>query len=123
MTYFISDSTYGFVYSYTEYYKNLPYLIYYLSPSYVSTYILLEIHKKHLSQEQLIGISCGSAAIFFLMLTIIFLIIEKKQRLKNIDYDFSILSEEEINKLNEIEKIDEISSKCEDSSYDIDFWL
>lgn len=56
------------------------YIIYSLSPLFVPTYLELDIHKKKMSNENLIGIVCGSVAAFFLIVYIIFLIVRKKKK-------------------------------------------
>lgn len=56
------------------------YIIYSLSPLLVPTYLELDIHKKKMSNENLIGIVRGSVAAFFLIVYIIFLIVRKKRR-------------------------------------------
>lgn len=50
------------------YYKYEPYIINYLSPTYIYIPISIQIdfNKKSISSEQLIGIVCGSVSIFFL---------------------------------------------------------
>ena len=62
-----------------NYQTYLPYIIYYLSPIYVEqTFLLNLIKKKTISPEQLIGVSCGSASVFFLVLGIVICFIKKK---------------------------------------------
>lgn len=67
-----------------EYYTYKPYIIHFLSPTYIPT-ILLEVKfpKKSLSQSQLIGIVCGSAAVFFFTLGLIIMIQQKKNEIKS----------------------------------------
>lgn len=67
-------------------YKNFPCAIYFLPQTLIKTGILLqmEVRKKTITKEQLIGIVCGSAAGFFLILALIVFIIQRKNR--TIDY-------------------------------------
>lgn len=52
-----------------------PYIIYFLSPSYLPTIITFSIMKeKSLTKEQLIGMTCGSVATIFLILYICIMI-------------------------------------------------
>ena len=65
----------------TNYYDYFPYIIYYMSPSYIQTMISLKVAKKRgLTQEQLIGVTCGTASVFFLILGIIILVIQKRNQ-------------------------------------------
>ena len=60
-------------------YYYFPYIIYSLSPSYIVTnYVLLINSNKKISPENFIGIVCGSVAVFFSILSIIIIIIRKK---------------------------------------------
>ena len=88
--------------------------------------------KRGLTKEQLIGICCGSASIFFFTLGIIISIIKKKKqdRMKYLDIDdLSYSSEIDVNKV-EIEEnkifdkeIVQIDQKKDDSENDLLFWL
>lgn len=57
-------------------------LIYYLSPSYSPVIVTVEktLIKKRITQEQLIGVVCGSAAVFFLILSIIAFVVRRIKR-------------------------------------------
>ena len=72
-------NTYIMVVTQRNYQTYLPYIIYYLSPYYVEqTFSFNLIKKKVISPEQLIGVSCGSASVFFLVLGIVICFIKKK---------------------------------------------
>ena len=46
------------------FYSYFPYIIFYLSPTYVSSYIILNINKKRtITGEQLIAMVCGSVSV------------------------------------------------------------
>lgn len=64
----------------TKLFEYIPYIIAYLSPSYVEIKISIDMNKnkKRITQEQLIGVVCGSVAGFFVILSIIILILQKK---------------------------------------------
>lgn len=84
--------------------RYFPYVIAYLSPSYLPLMLPIdkEIVKKHLSQGQLIGLVFGSTAVFFLILAIIILAIQKRSQHYSADlsdiYYFSDDEDEEIMK-------------------------
>lgn len=68
--------------SYSEFHKNFPYVILSLSPSFVPSYFAVEVARSSkISPEKLIGITCGSTAGFFIILSIIFLVFQKRQRI------------------------------------------
>lgn len=95
--------------------------------TYTQTYILisLNIKKKAISKEQLIGIVCGCTAAFFLILYIIIFIFKKKRKylLSNDDYSFSISDENiENTKINKESQNQNIQSPS-DNENDLDFWL
>lgn len=71
-------------------------MIYFLSPSYVPTYLSIIINeKKGISREQLIGVVCGTTAVFFGVLGIIIMIIKReRQKKKKLNDDISFSSEE-----------------------------
>lgn len=64
----------------TKLFEYIPYIIAYLSPSYVEIKINIDMNKnkKRITQEKLIGVVCGSVAGFFVILSIIILIRQKK---------------------------------------------
>lgn len=97
MSYIENEGTYALVASETNYVGYFPYIIYYLSPSFVAKYITIPIPKKQkISQEQLIGIVCGSASVFFLILGITIRAVRKKKQEESFDiYDFSYSENEE----------------------------
>ena len=62
----------------SEYQLYRPYIIYYLSKTYVHSYFQIElIKKKKLTGEQLIGIVCGTVSNFLIVLYIIIFIYRK----------------------------------------------
>ena len=70
--------------SYTVSY--FPYIIHYLSPYYSPIIIPLDLTiKNRITKEQLIGVVCGSTAVFFFVLGIIIFVIRRKTQ---IIYDF-----------------------------------
>ncbi|KAK8898205.1 hypothetical protein M9Y10_000480 [Tritrichomonas musculus] len=76
-------------------YSCFPYVIQFLSPSYVPTYIKLIIRPpKGQNSSQLIGIVCGSAALFFSTLGIVIILIRKKNEMKMILSDEFYISDE-----------------------------
>lgn len=107
-------------------YKYFPYIIHYLSPTYVASYIGIKPEKKRkISPEQLIGIVCGSVSVVFLILAIIILVIRKMYENKFVYDDFSFSSdydEEECEKEQEIMQNNANNISDNDKS-DIDFWL
>ena len=87
------ENTYVIVSAETNYYSYFPYIIRFLSPSYVETYISInKIIKKTITQEQLIGITCGSASVFFLVLGVIILFIRHRNESKQIYDEFEDIS-------------------------------
>lgn len=106
-----------------------PYIIHYLSPSYVPSYIPFLIRKARITAEQLIGIVCGTTAIFFFILYIIIRIVNKSYK-QNDNLYWTILGEfiDDLDKGKENLKSQERDlsndDKNEDSSdYDLDFWI
>lgn len=81
------------------------------------------INPKHkITGDQLIGITCGSASVFFIILTAIILIVRKKNKI--ITYsDFSI-SSFEVTDENKDVKVEDIK-KCnyDSDESDLDFWI
>ena len=105
----------------SHYQYNLPYIIFFYSPSYTITYIPFQVKSKVLTKEQFIGIVCCSTFVFFSILTVIILVLRRKY-IVNSDFDFSIESEN-LSKVEEENQEDKNYSS--DNSYDddIDFWL
>lgn len=105
----------------------LPYIIYYLSPSYVPSYLMFPVKRKLISKEQLIGITCGSATAFFFILFIIIKIVKGGHMNDPFYYDYSISTEDMIDnvkdeKKQESEKL--VDEKNESSTNeDMDFWI
>lgn len=79
LSYISDQNTYSFVSSFSEVHKKFPYIIFSLSPSLIPTYLIFDfVHSSKISQGKLIGLVCGSVAAFFLILSIIILIIQKQ---------------------------------------------
>lgn len=92
-------------------YRLFPYIIYYLSPTYIKTGILLEknVRKKTITQQQLIGVVCGSVAAFFLLLAVIIFIVQRKNRIHEIYDEVEWFSSESGDETDEhTQEIDEI---------------
>ena len=108
----------------SHYQYNLPYIIFFYSPSYTITYIPFPIKSKFLTQEQLIGIVCVSVSVFFFILTVILLLMKKKYKV-NSDIDFSLLSDgpEKIEEENMEDKNIHKYSSDNSNDDDINFWL
>lgn len=61
----------------------LPYITYSLTQSFYQTFVQFDVpKKKSLTPEKLIGISCGSVGVFFIILTIVILVYRKKKEIK-----------------------------------------
>ena len=88
------------------------------------SYFQIEIiHKKTISREQLIGIVCGSAAGFFLLIYIIIFINRKKNHL-NGTYLWTESEEINPNEKDEQKTDKNINDKSLSSeNFDLDFWL
>lgn len=101
-----------------------PYIIHYYSPTYIIEYIQLDLQlKEKMSREKLIGIVCGSCALFFIVLYIIIYSIRRKN--KHIDISISLsysTSSLTANNDEEIE-IEKNRSITDLSESDINFWL
>lgn len=106
-----------------------PYIIYFYSPTYVRIDLLLFIDNRNrrITPEKLIGITCGSAAIFFFILALIIFIIQKKNEIKNISDSFSISSEysndKDINDANNNYNNENSQKSTSSNEGDIDFWI
>ena len=109
-----------------DYQYFFPYVIHSFSPNYVIYYysFALSVNNK-LTSEQLIGISCGSAAFLFLFLFVIITVIRRRNLLNNqssFTYSsssssfFDKLKQEELNRNNDNEITDKefIQSSNED---------
>lgn len=129
LSYISELGTYSFVYSKANDFY-FPYIIKYYSPSYQPTYILIPVHKKkHLTKEQIIGITCGAAAIFFSIFTIIILFLKKKYIVKDYLLDYSessgnviIKNKGEEKESKEVTHVN-INNNKDDSDIDLDFWI
>ena len=93
------------------YYKYEPYIIYYLSPTYIYIPISIQIdfNKKSISSEQLIGIVCGSVSIFFLIVSLIIFIqrkIKSNKYILNSGFSIDESSDQKINESINEYKID-----------------
>ena len=81
MSYNQEFNTYFYVLTSSDFHFYMPYIIYSFSPSYVKTYYVIQIKPKNiLTQEKLIGIVCGTIALFFIILGIIILYIQRKNK-------------------------------------------
>ena len=127
-----SNSYYINMITQSDYQIYIPYIIYYYSPTYVIIDMNLYIgRRKGLTGEQLIGITCGSAAVFFIILYIIILINWKK--IYNVDFTIkwykvicssSSSSSGMPKEYQQIQiKTHEEYSKSMDDDSDLDFWL
>lgn len=107
-------------------YRYLPYIIYTHRTAYTAVYLPFEIRprKRGLTKEQLIGISCVSAALFFLIVGIMIMILNKRNSQKN--YNDYLFSDDETVGLKEtstsILKTKDIIND-DDDEQDLDFWL
>lgn len=110
------------------FYSYFPYIIFYLSPTYVSSYIILNINKKRtITGEQLIAIVCGSVSVFFFILMLIILIIRKRNEAYYIfDNDYFSTSDVDTSKTadeNKPEVKQEQNDNTLSSDSDINFWI
>ena len=113
----------------SDYMIFIPYIIYYYSPIYVSTNLIIEIKKrKGPTGEQLIGISCGSSAVFFIFLFIIITIYRKMANIKNFEFNYSYSTSSSSGAfikakdlINEVQN-NQVDDSNNDES-DLDFWL
>ena len=80
MSYIENENMYSFVIAQTEVAKYFPYIIQFYSPTYLNTVFRFRIsnNKKSITPEQLIGVTCGSISVFFLILAIVIFIIRKR---------------------------------------------
>ena len=105
-------------------YQFFPYIIEFLSPSYVPSYVSLIISaKKGISSEQLIGSVCGSVAVLFGVLGIIIIALRKKQMqiIEFNDDDYTFSSDESIE---DAENVTYINSYVKDDvKGEIDNWV
>lgn len=100
----------------------LPYIIYFLSPSYLSTSILMSIQrKKNITKEQLIGITCGSVTIFFLILYIVISI--KHHANSIIEFSTSSFLSSENEEQDQVETVTNNNTTISLNGPDIDNWL
>lgn len=65
-SFILDDQAFSIIKTQTNCLKYFPYIIHYLSPSYIPMYLSFKVPpKKKITHEMLIGISFGSASIFF----------------------------------------------------------
>lgn len=77
----------------SNYHSYFPYIIKYLSSIYIEKDVTIEIiKKKTISKENLIGIVCGSASAFFLILGIIILSVRRRNEIINQYNEFDDIS-------------------------------
>ena len=83
--------------------KYNPYIIHYLTQTYVGTRVPFEtsLKKTKLSQQNLIGIVCGSVAVFFIILGIIIFVRRKKYEEKSYYDDIESSSSSESSEVKE----------------------
>lgn len=132
-TFFISfdanKNTISIIMTQSDFWFYFPYIIYYYSPKFVSTNIIINISKrKGITREQLIGIICGSSAFFFIILYTIIAIYRKMTYVNienEISFSFSYSSEELYKKQFSNENQPDENKKQQKSDYDadVDFWL
>ena len=79
---FMDDGSFYVSHTASIFYNNFPYIISYLSPSFSSTFILvkLDVKKKIITVEQLIGYSCGFVSLLFIILSIIIFAVRKAKK-------------------------------------------
>ncbi|KAK8857529.1 hypothetical protein M9Y10_015934 [Tritrichomonas musculus] len=125
LTYLLQKSvSFSFSYDSSNHnYSYYPYIIEYLSPSYsVSNQLLILNQNKKISSEKLIGIVCGSVAIFFLIISFVIFIIRWKNEYNifiNEEISFSSSSFEE----NKQTKSFETPINDNQNIDDLDNWL
>ena len=106
----------------SDYSFYFPYIIYYFSPSYSYTYMIYDIKsEKRLNGEQIIGITCGSASLFFLVLYII-IRIYNNNNLNKIENELSLTSDSEQNNFQNSEK-ETLVQQIETNNDNIDLWI
>lgn len=83
--------------------------------------------RKGLTGEKLIGVTCGSVAVFFIILYIIIIMSRKKVSNNESWYKIICSSESESEMLNEYQQVQPINSseaqKSANDDSDLDFWL
>ena len=89
-----NDETYQYSLTETIILRNLPFIIYSLSPTYFEFEFQFLVKKKGITQEKLIGIVCGSTAIFFIIVSIVIFIYKKNKESNYMVYEPSISSDE-----------------------------
>lgn len=102
----------------------LPYIIYSISRTYIATHFSIEtkINKKRVTQEQLIGIVCGAVAIFFSIVGIVIIAIQKKNRnAKMSEFDEIFSSENESD--DTIKETNTVETIPTNSNIQFDDWL
>lgn len=107
-------------------YEYSPYIIQFLTQSYVTIIIYCElpIIKKKLTKGQLICIVCGLAALLFIILYIVIMIYRKIKKDDILGYDEYSNSTDEFKVQKEIDsKLDNHIVIDDDSDVDIKFWL
>ncbi|KAK8886567.1 hypothetical protein M9Y10_042031 [Tritrichomonas musculus] len=132
-TFFISfdanKNTISIIMTQSDFWFYFPYIIYYYSPKFVSTNIIINISKrKGITREQLIGIICGSSAVFFIILYTIIAIYRKMTYVNienEISFSFSYSSEELYKKQfsNENQPDENKKQQKSEDDADVDFWL
>lgn len=113
----------SYIMSQTNVYAMLPYVIQIFSPTIIQTMMMFELShpKKQITAEQLIGIVCGSIAVFFSVLGTVILFLRRKQKTVYSD-DLDCSSDDEVvtTKTHETE----VNLQIENiNNVDIDQWL
>ena len=117
------DEQSSICFSNSFYFTNVPYLIVFLSKTFIPVKVSYEIQyvKKRITGEQLIGIVCGSVACLFSVLGIILFIVRKKYSIVSSDFLENSSSEIETN-IQSTEK--EVTfNVSEIASNNLDNWL
>ena len=108
-----------------QFQKFLPYIVYSLSPIYVKTVIFKEIkiNKNKISQEQLIGIVCGTVSVIFSIIGIILLIVQKRNAYKY-KYKFSDISDSsDVNNAETVNNEQIVYFSITNNNIEVDDWL
>ena len=109
------------------YYKYEPYIINYLSPTYIYIPISIQIdfNKKSISSEQLIGIAYGSVSIFFFLIVSLIIFIQRKIKsnkyISNSGFSIDESSDQKINESINEYNIDLINTN--NNPHEDDTWI
>ena len=125
-----NEGTFQIITTRSDYQLYIPYIIYFYSPIYVPVNMSFYIVKrKGLTGEQLIGVTCGSVAVFFIILYIM-IIINRQKVHHNENWYKLVISSESGSKSEITEEYKEVGRENNDEndeSYnedsELDFWL